>query len=622
MSTFKQFEKRSLSSTPATPASNFIRPSRPFVSVPNLASKQASGMLEGQLDHVAPVGYSIATLPLYPPIPSTERVAPIEPSLATNRGNTRTISLSGALPLQQKVSVKNSSLEAMPREDEPLQRTSERIQNNENPTGLPNTLKAGIENLSGISLDDVNVHYNSPQPAQLEASAYAQGTDIHVGPGQEKYLPHEAWHVVQQKQRRVKPTLQAKGVAINDDEELEREADVMGAQASHKGSESVQRKKFAHSYSAKKYVDSAQNFPTNVSQGALNKRSSAPGTTIAQLGKGERRKKKGKGRKKIIDPLKNKKETINVEVTAPNSLVLLRVVLLKQLQNYGDWLRDNDTWSYRTNVVQINRKTAISKLVEAEKLFDEAKAKFNENIMQSWTRSEVKDYEKANGATIHDYVKRVRDVFGEIDELVQEPPVPPKTWVGFMGDINDLRNYHDGTQLDPIPVVWYKQESDYKPIKIKSKVYTFPDGPTVRGRLKKYDIKVDSDFRFEEGTIFKNEKVQDKRTTQVDINYALKQAGANLNGLDGDHVTDLGFGGVDTAKNYWPLKAEINRRPFHGWRSTYGINYIDSKGQPKTAALGALTGKWLEIKDFMPPGNVNVPAEGVTPDEKSGTEDK
>ncbi len=97
----------------------------------------------------------------------------------------------------------------------------------ENKTGLPDNLKAGVENLSGYSLDDVRVHYNSPKPAQLEALAYTQGTEIHVAPGQEKHLPHEAWHVVQQMQGRVKPTMQMKGKQINDDEGLEMEADVM-----------------------------------------------------------------------------------------------------------------------------------------------------------------------------------------------------------------------------------------------------------------------------------------------------------------------------------------------------------------------------------------------------------
>ena len=90
-----------------------------------------------------------------------------------------------------------------------------------NSTGLPDNLKAGIENLSGYSLDDVKVHRNSDKPAQLQAHAYAQGSDIHLGPGQEKHLPHEAWHVVQQKQGRVKPTMQMKEkVNINDDSVL------------------------------------------------------------------------------------------------------------------------------------------------------------------------------------------------------------------------------------------------------------------------------------------------------------------------------------------------------------------------------------------------------------------
>ncbi len=100
-----------------------------------------------------------------------------------------------------------------------------------NHTGLPDPLKSGVESLSGLSMDDVKVHYNSPQPAQLHAHAYAQGNQIHIAPGQEQHLPHEAWHVVQQKQGRVKPTMQLKGkVNINDDAGLEKEADVMGAQ--------------------------------------------------------------------------------------------------------------------------------------------------------------------------------------------------------------------------------------------------------------------------------------------------------------------------------------------------------------------------------------------------------
>lgn len=95
-------------------------------------------------------------------------------------------------------------------------------------SNLPDDLQSSMEALSGYSLDDVNVHYNSSKPAQLNAHAYAQGSDIHIGPNQERHLPHEAWHVVQQKQGRVKPTVQYNGVQINDDEKLEQEADEMG----------------------------------------------------------------------------------------------------------------------------------------------------------------------------------------------------------------------------------------------------------------------------------------------------------------------------------------------------------------------------------------------------------
>ena len=101
-----------------------------------------------------------------------------------------------------------------------------------NQTGLPDGLKSGIESLSGISLDDVKVHFNSSQPDQLDALAYTQGSEIHVAPGQEQHLPHEAWHIVQQAQGRVQPTMQLKdGVPVNDDQGLEHEADVMGTKA-------------------------------------------------------------------------------------------------------------------------------------------------------------------------------------------------------------------------------------------------------------------------------------------------------------------------------------------------------------------------------------------------------
>lgn len=100
-----------------------------------------------------------------------------------------------------------------------------------NNTGMPDNLKAGIESLSGFSMDDVRVHYNSSKPATVQALAYTQGTDIHVAPGQEKHLPHEAWHVAQQMAGRVSPTTNINGMPVNDNAGLEHEADVMGEKA-------------------------------------------------------------------------------------------------------------------------------------------------------------------------------------------------------------------------------------------------------------------------------------------------------------------------------------------------------------------------------------------------------
>lgn len=153
-------------------------------------------------------------------------------------------------PLQGKFTAQLAGTE----EEEPLQGKFEPLQRASleeeepaqaqpaNQTGLPNQLKSGIENLSGYSMNDVKVYYNSSKPAQLQAHAFAQGSDIHVAPGQEQHLPHEAWHVVQQKQGRVKPTLQLQGHSVNDDAGLEQEADTMGAKALSANPSTSQRK--------------------------------------------------------------------------------------------------------------------------------------------------------------------------------------------------------------------------------------------------------------------------------------------------------------------------------------------------------------------------------------------
>jgi len=158
------------------------------------------------------------------PAPAQRREAADNPALASAprvralEALGRWLNARPALIAQRALAARLSAAVPMP----PIQRAANR-------TGLPDRLKHGVEALSGIAMDDVRVHRNSSRPAQMQAHAYAQGSDIHLAPSQEHHLPHEAWHVVQQKQGRVRTSQRmANGLAINDDPGLEREADQMG----------------------------------------------------------------------------------------------------------------------------------------------------------------------------------------------------------------------------------------------------------------------------------------------------------------------------------------------------------------------------------------------------------
>ena len=100
----------------------------------------------------------------------------------------------------------------------------------ENRTGIPTQLKERMEQRTELSFDDVRVHYNSGMPSKLGALAYTQGNQVEIGPGQERHLPHELGHVVQQKLGLVRANaMHPLGVAMNTEEALERQADEIGA---------------------------------------------------------------------------------------------------------------------------------------------------------------------------------------------------------------------------------------------------------------------------------------------------------------------------------------------------------------------------------------------------------
>lgn len=96
---------------------------------------------------------------------------------------------------------------------------------NPNLTGIPTQMKLDFERRSGLSFDDVRVHYNSDKPRKIGALAYTQIPQVHIGPGQERHLRHELGHVVQQKQGIVRPTTWINGLPVNDSHHLEQMAD-------------------------------------------------------------------------------------------------------------------------------------------------------------------------------------------------------------------------------------------------------------------------------------------------------------------------------------------------------------------------------------------------------------
>ena len=107
-------------------------------------------------------------------------------------------------------------------------------------THLPEEVQAKMENSFGQDFSEVNIHSNSSQATDIGAQAFAQGNDIHFAPGKydtnslsgQELLGHELTHVVQQNQGKTGPgNIHGKGLNINTDPALEKEADEMGKMA-------------------------------------------------------------------------------------------------------------------------------------------------------------------------------------------------------------------------------------------------------------------------------------------------------------------------------------------------------------------------------------------------------
>lgn len=549
-----------------------------------------------------------------------------------------------------------------------------------NRTGLPDRLKAGIEALSGIAMDEVRVHRNSTQPAKLGGLAYTCGDEIHLGPGQERHLGHEAWHVVQQKQGRVRATAQLKGsgVELNADPALEREADLMGACAA--GVEPrplpelsgagvsgrvVQRTivksvnprvmydddkevRKAVTQEAAKWnvspgiiefimervhrnesdfdVHAAMSFAVPIFAQEMENQSSWKGSGANSAEWDDEEEKSSGAYDSDTDMAGPSSDEASEQEPAamasqPRSLQLLHDNLPRQVRNYEQWLLYTQNWQDRPKKVTDNLAAASQLIGEAGLRLHAAFSEFP--LQPEMTRRRQKAYEALHFKGIADKIAEIEDLLIQIDMVVTEPPVKPREWAGFFGD--EKYEYGDGAGT-PIPIIFYKEETNYSPIivpvnafGVTPDTYPFPDGPRgVPGKNGKYDITVKQSSRFKLNDVLTNAKDTETRNTQVDINSGLKKLGVSMAGLDGDHVRDLGFGGTDTADNYWPLAAKVNRRPFLGWRGSYGVNYVSSDGTHKTASITALAGKNLRIAGFMASGDGNVPAIGIKPAVESG----
>lgn len=106
--------------------------------------------------------------------------------------------------------------------------------------GLPSGLQSNMEHSLGQDFSNVSVYTNSQKAVQMNARAYTQGEKVHFAPGEfnpnssqgKNLIGHEFTHVAQQRAGVVKPTkVLQKGVAINDSENLEQEADFFGKKA-------------------------------------------------------------------------------------------------------------------------------------------------------------------------------------------------------------------------------------------------------------------------------------------------------------------------------------------------------------------------------------------------------
>lgn len=118
----------------------------------------------------------------------------------------------------------------------PLTINSKPIQKKED--DISEELQIKANSTFGEDFSSVSIYKNSSKAKDLRALAFTQGESVHFAPGEfnpqsqkgQELIGHEFAHVKQQRQNRVRPTIQMKDENLNDSPLLEKEADEMGKQ--------------------------------------------------------------------------------------------------------------------------------------------------------------------------------------------------------------------------------------------------------------------------------------------------------------------------------------------------------------------------------------------------------
>lgn len=103
---------------------------------------------------------------------------------------------------------------------------------------LQRELRTQMEKSFRTDLSGIRLH-EDPSADAMDSLAYTRGADIYVAPGHyqphsgsgKRLLAHEIVHVIQQRAGRVPSPDAVEGVPVNEDHNLEREADRLGRRA-------------------------------------------------------------------------------------------------------------------------------------------------------------------------------------------------------------------------------------------------------------------------------------------------------------------------------------------------------------------------------------------------------